>query len=436
MTTRHKHYKWSQLTQDDIIWCDKTQELTIDLSLHVEEPTHLILTSWQQGISWKTLINAEQAQPHLNPFEVPPFPFRFLEIDLLRDWQALIPDKILQKISRFKINTFGMLNLCSRYQYANELFASNPVLFWLLFVHIQKSSRDEAEFMNLCQRKQTDILKAIDIFAKKPALKLLKKIKSRHYSQKEYYLICILLNDEFEKLNHRERVSIAQVQLVIAAPQFIKSPLLNQWQDIECVHHKMRLVQTITDTGYLIENLNGNKQEMQQQLYHCANESAVQKLHDKLLEQMYQESTAEDEQSRAQERLQQLALWGVVNEESYETVEPYFPEPPLSGNQDIIPITSYQQLQKEGLQLRHCVAAYHQEVSQGSYAIYQMLSPERATLGIKIKPTREGQLKFEIDQIKGVENQDVARKTRKAAASWLQQAKAQREKDAAGSKRS
>ena len=286
MTVKHKHYKWSQINQDDISWCEKAQELTVDLSKQVEAPMRLILTSWQQGISWKTLINEEQ-EHHLNPFKEPPFPFDFLERDVLKSWQDLIPGKLLQHMHYFKINAFGMLSLCSRYQYANELFASNPILFWLLFVDIQKGSQDEAEFLVICRLKQTDILKSINLTSEESAaayrfkqteifksinlpseesaLILLSKIKSEHYAQKEYRLIHALLTVNFEKLNDSDSISIAQI--------------------IECIGHKERIITLIIEVSVIIFCLDCNdsdKKSMQQELDRCPNEQAVRKLRDDL----------------------------------------------------------------------------------------------------------------------------------------------------------
>jgi len=403
MTVQHKNHKWSQITQDEIGWCDDKQELTINLSKQVGEPMHLTLTSWQNnnGISWKTLIDGKIEQ-HSNPFETPPFPFNFLESGLLQYWREQIPGKLMLQLRRFKGNAFGILNLCSRYQYADELFNNHPTLFWLTFMYIQKHSKEEAEFIELCRLKQTEILKSINLPAKKPALKLLHKIKARHYAQNEYDLIRSLLRLNIERLNHLETVPIPLIELILHFPKLLNSKLLNRWNDKGIKH----LRESIQDIEHMSRRIGLDSNATNQQLYGCKNMIQLEELHDKLVKQF--DKAMADITSRKKE-VSAVPLWIP------------FPPPPLLGNENIVPISDRKTLFEEGRQQRHCVAVYDEDIIKGQYYVYQVLRPERATLGIVIKKKQSHSLQqnVSIDQLKGYHNKTVSQATKAIVLDWF-----------------
>jgi len=412
MTVKHKHHQWNHMTQDDINWSDNKQELTIDISKHEDESMQLILTSWKQGISWKTLVN-EVIEHHNNPFEAPPFPFWFLESDLVKCWREQIPDRLLKQVKHFKGNEFGILNFCSRYQYADKFFTHNPTLFWMIFMNIQKHSKDEAALMAICQLKHTTILKILKLPAKKSVLKLLLKIKYT-YALNKYGRIERLFKLKFEKLNHRASISIAQIAFILQFPEFIESPLLNQWEQAQSIDELQSLPRVIRDIDLMKDQIREiNKKSIKQQLYQCKDSKAIHRLHDKLVEQLNKQNAEEDEQERLE--------WG--HQEYQLELPTQFPEPPLAGNPSIIPITTPQQLQREGQKQQHCVAAYAYQIAQNQCYIYQILAPERATLSIDIRVTPRGKTKLSIDQIKGFKNKEINKETRTAVLDWFKQTK-------------
>lgn len=80
-----------------------------------------------------------------------------------------------------------------------------------------------------------------------------------------------------------------------------------------------------------------------------------------------------------------------------------------------------QALIDEGKQQQHCVVVYDRDIIAGRYYVYQILQPERATLGIKIKPDKiDPSLRtLVIDQIQGSNNQTVTNQTRTAILTWF-----------------
>jgi len=400
-----------KLSADESHWCSDKQELTIDLSNLLGEPVSLTLTSWQHGIIWKNVIDGE-IELHRNPFEESLFPIGFIEHDILKPWRETIPVPIIKRLKKYKGNAFGMLNICSCFQYADELFANNPILFWLLFTYAQKNNWHEFEFVKTCRLKQTEILKAINLPATKSALKLLQKIKSRQFAQREYELIRQLFTLEFKQLNHQNNVPIALIELILHFPQLLNSKLLNQLNSKQI----KLLREFIQDTEHMARRIGLETEVVNQQLYRCKKLIQVERLHDKLVEQFNNkmaELTGREGESRKTATL---------------LLKP-FPIPPLLGNENIVPISNRKALIEEGKQQHHCVAVYDEDIIRGRYYVYQVLAPERATLGINIRQKQPSQNQayqqpnISIDQLKGYHNKTVSQETQNTVLLWLNDSK-------------
>jgi len=84
-----------------------------------------------------------------------------------------------------------------------------------------------------------------------------------------------------------------------------------------------------------------------------------------------------------------------------------YPEPPIQGNNYIVPITSKGSLFNEAVSQHHCVKIFHKEILEGSYYVYKILIPERATLGLRITSGQKPQ----IDQLVLERNKNVSAET-------------------------
>jgi hypothetical protein len=80
-------------------------------------------------------------------------------------------------------------------------------------------------------------------------------------------------------------------------------------------------------------------------------------------------------------RDQQSAMLAKAHHLLFEQIT--FPSPPIPGTESIVPITSKGILQLEGQLQHNCVADYADEIALGRYAVYRVLRPERATVGLK-----------------------------------------------------
>lgn len=96
-----------------------------------------------------------------------------------------------------------------------------------------------------------------------------------------------------------------------------------------------------------------------------------------------------------------------------------FPEPPLAENADIEPITTLWQLEEEGKAMQHCALLYVKSIYTGSYALYRVHRPERATLAIQVDQFGDATI---ID-LALKHNEQPSPATRKTVSDWIRTAK-------------
>ena len=94
-----------------------------------------------------------------------------------------------------------------------------------------------------------------------------------------------------------------------------------------------------------------------------------------------------------------------------------FPPPPLPGTDSIVPIVSVQELIEEGRKQANCVGSYDSRVKDGKYYVYQVLSPQRATLAI----VQSADSNWRIDELKTRGNNPASKETLGAVNAWLSQ---------------
>ncbi|WP_197479703.1 PcfJ domain-containing protein, partial [Oleiphilus sp. HI0132] len=175
------------------------------------------------------------------------------------------------------------------------------------------------------------------------------------------------------------------LKLIDRFPQFKTSNLINQFGQNWSWDH---FDQSFDDTINMGEELGIPK--ILSLILACNNLRSLKQLHDKLAVK--------------------------INEkECSNTPLIYYTEPPVRGNEFVIPITNNHALMNEGTVQHNCVASYHNRIILRKYYVYKILKPERATLGLKLK---EGKF-HSIDQIKICFNSDVSKKTLEQVEEWL-----------------
>lgn len=95
-----------------------------------------------------------------------------------------------------------------------------------------------------------------------------------------------------------------------------------------------------------------------------------------------------------------------------------FPPPPLPGNEHIRPITTQEELNCEGIELRNCVGSYGPRVLRGGIYLYSVHVPQRATLSLVRCDGR-----WVIEQLRVHANRAPRGETTRAVIDWLWQAR-------------
>jgi hypothetical protein len=92
---------------------------------------------------------------------------------------------------------------------------------------------------------------------------------------------------------------------------------------------------------------------------------------------------------------------------------------PIPGNANLIALRTYQALFLEAHQQHNCATSYHYEIEDNQYAIFRLLAPERATLGLGFNEKKQ---RYKIDQLVLQDNQPASVITRQWVKRWLRQA--------------
>lgn len=370
-------------------WDAQLQLLTLDFAISPDQVATVILTSWERGVEVFLLLNDEW-EINDNPFAASLFPIEFFDEPLLQDWVLTIPVDVLDYLQCFAINPIGFLRIICQDDAACELFLDHPVLFTLLYQQTKKRQQGLPWFLLHCRMKRRRILKYCGLPATPSAVKLLQKLKFKRFNQRHSDLITQVFLLDYAVLNHLDTVAESLLRVVVQHPMVLKSRLLRHWQEQDAPV----LMSTLNDVYRMRRHRFLSPRRIFEPIKHCRNLADVQRFHDRLVE-VINRHLPEDEYEQA-----------------------IFPEPPLTGTATIIPLTTYADLRLEGQSQQHCVISYAEEILNGSYYVYRVLAPERATLGVKL--VYHGKYPhIVLEQLKGQCNAPVSEQTQQVIENWV-----------------
>lgn len=107
-------------------------------------------------------------------------------------------------------------------------------------------------------------------------------------------------------------------------------------------------------------------------------------------------------------------LVGGLNTRNPAMANMAFPEPPLPGNDAIIPITTVPELAEEGRVQHNCVASHARRVRDSQFYIYRVVRPERCTLALLHRDNE-----WEIFELKRGSNLYPSAETVRAVSAWF-----------------
>ncbi|QEP41929.1 hypothetical protein D5085_01465 [Ectothiorhodospiraceae bacterium BW-2] len=325
--------------------------------------------------------------------------------------QQTIPEPIRKVISPVRNHQYRLIRLTALHPFAAQLCVDNPVLFWLWGVQVAMAAGDLADVIkrDLGQKQHQLLLqllagKCAPWVQQRPksAVKLLKKMTIQAGDQTEINQIMRLLNHpESESMRHQTDIDATTESYLFHCealnPRW-RQHLRGSCRETAVADRTILLKRELGRIGTLWRDAVRMAQELEieiweRQLYRLKHSEQLIALHDEIVRHYNQKMATLHKQ---------------IN----------FPPPPIAGTEKIRPVTNYFELLEEGRVMHHCVGSYSVRVQQGQSYIYQVLSPQRATLELDL--TRR---KIVIGQMKCRFNAEPTRESYDFVQKWIEEQK-------------
>ncbi len=352
---------------------------THDFSESLGYPLWLQVNHWQHEVplEWCTF-NENEVIERGDFLYSPGIPLHLILTDSV---SQSIPPAVLAMSESLPALQYQLLQAMQVSEGALELAFSAPLLFLLLVYQADQLALSRDEFVALVLQKRTEILRFCGLPATSSLKRLVARIEVRSMMMDEFlYIRQALQNSDFtDPLRHIPRLNTHQLMALRYYtgpfwPGFmtILEPVMELWQQRQI----RQIAEDTAQMGATLAHLQG-----------IDTFGALQTLHDRLIERrnlLYRANGGE----RRRLLLEQYAL-------DYGE----YPPPPLPGNEVVVPLQSWEELVKEGEDMRHCVSGYGREVGLQQQFIYQVLSPQRLTMALQ----RVGN-SWQVAQVRGVCN--------------------------------
>ncbi|CAM3621678.1 PcfJ domain-containing protein [Parendozoicomonas haliclonae] len=383
-----------QDSPDPMQWCSQTKTLSIDWSEALRYPCRLYIPGWDDALNWYSEIYHEQEPSHL--LEEP-------GIDLLKPtdnpyitaWQKTIPADLLEALSGFYRYQFVILRLVSQWPEARDLLKSNPTLLWLWVAFCQERKASESTILRGLRSKQPNVLSAMGLHGTSSSVRMLKRLQPDILDDALNRKIHKLWSrpQALDTLRHVPVITEVHLGLLHHNENLIGHPLFYAMAELNC--HWQRQEALLLFRDCLRMGLRADHQ-----LRQCRTIESLNRIHDRHAVQLYGGRYNN-------------ARVSVLKDENGSPLP--FPAPPHPGTDLIKPITTPDELIKEGSVMHHCVGSYVRTVQEGKSYIYHMMEPQRVTIGLNL---RDGKV-VKLEQVKGRLNASASKDTMDIVRSWM-----------------
>lgn len=370
------------------------QDLVVD---YRPELTHCLkYACWDKGLR-----SYQLSEDQWRPFKAEPYavliPLMASEAEDLALTQFLgaLPERARHTARRFQYLQIQLLQASAQDLACCELFDNNPILLWLIIAHYYDHEDWLDKVKARVRLKQRDILRELTGDGSKAKIKLLRKIVLNRGDMNELYVLRGTLEspDALSALFHFSEISIDVLMVLQYLPDLLQSKMLSlykagaQGSDIAlsmgAAKHLRELWQ---DTQRLGQQLGIDN--VHEALCHCRTPKALRQLHDRWVNRF--------------------------NSRKYAAELIRFAAPPIPGNEWIRPLTDSKQVLREGRVMLHCVGSYVHSIVKGECYIYQVFSPQRATLEIGLDRRTPY-----VKQFKLKKNAEPSDQSKAAVKDWL-----------------
>ncbi|KJF80348.1 hypothetical protein C0W92_14510 [Photobacterium angustum] len=309
-------------------------------------------------------------------------------------WIDSIPTGLVEKARGYADLGVYMLKVAALSQKARDLLLQRPTL---LYLACEQYPLDQDEVLALCELGQRKILAQLGLASSRSALRFLDRIESDFSTRSIVIIIHRLLDPEvmsFQLFKHYKTITNLTLQIYLQWPTLTGTPLgrhLAQTNQRE----RFQINQILSDVfqlGYRVLDVDSIKR-----IHAVTSYEELRALHDRWVVAQHRINFVPDANSN----------------------KPYVI--PFEGNNNIVPIRDYQELEQEGIEQNHCVAIYHNRIIKGEYLVYKMFMPERVTIGLKRHYFVNGRVSetYTVDQIQARNNRMPSSETLEAVYGWL-----------------
>jgi hypothetical protein len=299
-----------------------------------------------------------------------------------------LPQDIVRDLASFGNGQLAMLQVCAISPRGAQLLRSAPVLFWLVAPVLLRESGAEPEALHtLLGLKARDLLALHCGHGSNALIRLLAKVPISATHMDKRILNAILLREEASTLlRHKANVDWQLLELIVNQGDKISNPLvrsiiMSNMEQPAMAATLDKMDSIVRDTMHLGQQL--GIADAAGLVATCTDWRMLWGLHEAWTK-----------------RLNSVQLDATVRKYG-ETLPP----PPLPGTDAIQPIDSVRELLLEGRIMHHCVGSYIDDVRSGTYYVYRVMEPERATLAIWREASGiwvQGELKSYCDKKPGM----------------------------------
>ena len=303
-----------------------------------------------------------------------------------------IPDVVRSDLLRYSNRRWHLFSLFARCPGALDLSLGNPGLCYALannWVFHRPAVKQPARAARaLVMRKQKQILEWLGFPGTEPARRILAKIMPKALRVDSLlYLRDTLRDPEVLKyLAHLDHINAAGLRLVTDPRLRVRiTPRLLA----DVVHDPTQNAPKPPVVGFFFDTL---RMEGMLEGRHCpprfSSLRRLMEVHDDLT--------------------RRLPAARLIDHWRGDAVPIHFPPPPFAGTKLIRPITTPEDLYREGEAMQHCVGTYARDVAEGQYYVYRVVAPVRATLSLRCR----WQGTWQADQLYQSRNRPVDTETK------------------------
>ena len=195
----------------------------------------------------------------------------------------------------------------------------------------------------------------------------------------------------------------SEYQLMLAKTMCESCLQIGQMAGLTNARHNLRNCKTLSEVMSLEERWHGRyNRRLQEQRATFSREQEAAEILNLAIEA---EKERKRQASRERKRLEE--------ERRRKIRKAGFPEPPIPGNQYIVPITTPTELKHEGELMNNCVATYEDKILFKNRYIYKVFYPERCTLEVIGKP------ECAIGELKAKNNAKPSKKVYQYVRKWI-----------------